>query len=152
MIAARVGAFANGTATRCVQLAKLNPVRRYKMIKSPALVRLNTKMLEDRTDNQPRGKIGGAYAEMPRADENIYQNQMRSLPQAFLCSRHSHYPCRFATAHRIEMRSQSGRSFARHTSRQLTFSSALNISVFRGDRPDRLHRETPRKMPRRSKI
>lgn len=39
-MAARVGDEANGTATSCVQLARLSPVIIYKMIKSPALVAL----------------------------------------------------------------------------------------------------------------
>jgi hypothetical protein len=43
VIAANVGALAKGTATRNVQLAKLRPVRTYKTIKRPALVRSKMK-------------------------------------------------------------------------------------------------------------
>ncbi len=38
VIAANVGAAANGTATKCVQLARLRPVTTYKTINSPAFV------------------------------------------------------------------------------------------------------------------
>jgi hypothetical protein len=40
VMAANVGAFAKGTATRWVQLARFRPVKMYKTIRSPALVRL----------------------------------------------------------------------------------------------------------------
>ena len=43
MMAARVGAFEKGTATRCVQLARLSPVMMYRMMNSPALVFLKMK-------------------------------------------------------------------------------------------------------------
>lgn len=40
VMAARVGAEANGTQTRCVQLARLRPVRIYRMMNNPMLVPL----------------------------------------------------------------------------------------------------------------
>lgn len=43
MIAAKVGALANGTATSCVQLARLRPVTTYDTIISPMLVFLKIK-------------------------------------------------------------------------------------------------------------
>ena len=43
VIAASVGAFANGTAIRCVQLANDRPVTIYRMTNNPPLVSLKMK-------------------------------------------------------------------------------------------------------------